>query len=302
MLHLCNVLQFVIDCLDDCPFPEQDSIRYGHQCSLHVVFQLGDKLYSVHKELSEKILADISLVTDELAVEEIRERFDLQWFPVVHIPGRNHEVEQFSFFIADEVKLETEEPAHGALPSLGNALEYLVDVYALVLAHTQRRTVYETDTCAFSQEHLLDEDNHRNGYGALQLHEAVVGDHVREKMAKVLADVFHIEMLQAAVSRIMKKDHYKHDFRLRKRPVAVIFALGRGFYGIFLHHAVKKLAEFICHKENFRNFVLGEHSDYCLYYFMFEHYKGTTIFANHQIFRQLISSNSRYLCCHNNKS
>ena len=93
----------------------------------------------------------------------------------------------------------------------------------------------------------------------------------------------------------MEKNHDKHDFRLRKRAVAVIFALGRVSYGIFFRHTVKKLAEFIRHKENFRNFVLGEHSDYCLYYFVFEHYKGTTIFANHQIFRQLISSNSRYL-------
>ena len=54
-----------------------------------------------------------------------------------------------------------------------------------------------------------------------------------------------------------------------------------------VHQTVKKLAEFIRHIENFRNFVLGEHSDYCLYYFMFEHHKGTTIFANHQIYRQL---------------
>ena len=83
----------------------------------------------------------------------------------------------------------------------------------------------------------------------------------------------------------MEKNHDKHDFRLRKRTVAVIFTLGRFFYGIFLSHKVKKLAEFIRHIENFCNFVLGEHSDYCLYYFMFEHYKGTTIFANHQIYR-----------------
>ena len=101
MLRLCNVLQFVIDSLDDCPFPEHDSVRYGHQCPLHVTFQFGDKLYSVHKELSEKVLADISLVTDEFAVEEICERFDLQWFPVVHVPRRNHEVKQFTFLITD---------------------------------------------------------------------------------------------------------------------------------------------------------------------------------------------------------
>ena len=65
----------------------------------------------------------------------------------------------------------------------------------------------------------------------------------------------------------MEKYQDKHDFRLRKRTVAVIFPFGRGLYGIFLRHTVKKLAEFIRHKENFRNFVLGEHSDYCLYYF-----------------------------------
>ena len=62
----------------------------------------------------------------------------------------------------------------------------------------------------------------------------------------------------------------------------------------FFCQTVKELAEFIRHIENFRNFVFGippapdrmeEHSDYCLYYFMFEHYKGTTIFANHQIFQ-----------------
>ena len=45
--------------------------------------------------------------------------------------------------------------------------------------------------------------------------------------------------------------------------------------------------KFVCHKENFCNFVFGEHSDYCLYYFVIEHYKGTTIFSNHQIYRQL---------------
>lgn len=50
----------------------------------------------------------------------------------------------------------------------------------------------------------------------------------------------------------------EHDFSLRKRAVAMIFALGRGFYGIFLSNKVKKLAEFIRHIYNFSNFVLGE--------------------------------------------
>ena len=29
------------------------------------------------------------------------------------------------------------------------------------------------------------------------------------------------------------------------------------YYGVFLDHFVKKLAEFVCHKENFSNFAFG---------------------------------------------
>ena len=85
-----------------------------------------------------------------------------------------------------------------------------------------------------------------------------------------------------------------HDFRLRKCTVAVIFALGTDFYGIFLGHKNVKLAEFICHIEYFSNFVLGEHSDYCLYYFVIEHYKGIKISLTTQFIDNYISSNSRY--------
>ena len=68
------------------------------------------------------------------------------------------------------MELEAEKPSHGAFPALGDAFENLVNVNALVFAHTQRRTVHEADASAFAQEHLLDEDNQWNGYGALQFH------------------------------------------------------------------------------------------------------------------------------------
>ena len=45
--------------------------------------------------------------------------------------------------------------------------------------------------------------------------------------------------------------------------------------------------KFVCHKENISNFVFGEHSDYCLYYFVIEHYNGTIVFVNYQNYRQL---------------
>lgn len=51
-------------------------------------------------------------------------------------------------------------------------------------------------------------------------------------------------------------------------------------------HCIKNFAEFVCHYENFNNFVLGEHSDKSIM-FEFQHFKFTTFIANHQIFNQL---------------
>ena len=55
------------------------------------------------------------------------------------------------------MKLEAEEPSHGAFPALGDALEDLVNVNALVFSHTQRRAVHEADASAFAQKNLLNE-------------------------------------------------------------------------------------------------------------------------------------------------
>lgn len=72
VLHLCNVLQLIIDCLYDSPLPEQHPVRYRHQRTLHVALEFVDELYSVHKEFLEKPLADVSLVADQLAVKEMK--------------------------------------------------------------------------------------------------------------------------------------------------------------------------------------------------------------------------------------
>ena len=61
----------------------------------------------------------------------------------------------------------------------------------------------------------------------------------------------------------------------------------------FLAISSKKKSEFICHKEKFRNFVLGENSGYCLCNFVHQHYKGIINFANRQLLRELNLSNSR---------
>ena len=78
-----------------------------------------------------------------------------------------------------------------------------------------------------------------------------------------------------------------HYLRLRKCRIPVIFALTLGLYRVFFHLRIKNFAEIICHTKNFCNFVLGDHSDFCLYFFVFQHYKVTTNFANHQIYKHL---------------
>ena len=45
----------------------------------------------------------------------------------------------------------------------------------------------------------------------------------------------------------------------------MILTLPMVFYSIFLGLSIKKLQDFICHKEFFRNFVLSEYCDFCLY-------------------------------------
>jgi len=55
----------------------------------------------------------------------------------------------------------------------------------------------------------------------------------------------------------------------------------------FFQHPAIKFVKFVCHKEDFSNFVSGEHSDISLYYFVIAHYKDTKNIANNQIIRQL---------------
>jgi len=43
-------------------FSEQNLVGYTHQGILHIVFDLGDKLYAVKEKILEQCLPDISLV------------------------------------------------------------------------------------------------------------------------------------------------------------------------------------------------------------------------------------------------
>ena len=287
MLHLSNVLQLVIDGFDDGSLSKQELVGNAHQGSLHVVLQFGYQLYPVHKETLKQILADISFVTDKFSIEHFHECLVVQRLPVVNITWCNHEVQQLTFLITNQMKFEAEEPSHGAFAPLGYALESLVYVYTLVTAYPKRCAVYKTDSRALTQKNLLDKYGQRYGHLMLKFDKAVIGDYLWEQMPQVLTYMLQVKMLQAAIARTMEQNHDNHYLSLRQRRIPVIFALILGLYRVFFHLRIKNFAEIICHTINFSNFVLGDHSDFCLYFFVFQHYKVTTNFANHQIYKHL---------------
>ena len=90
---------------------------------------------------------------------------------------------------------------------------------------------------------------------------------------QALTHMLQVEMLQATIARTMEQNHDNHYLSLRQCRIPVIFALILGLYRVFFHLRIKNFAEIICHTINFSNFVLGDYSDFCLYFFVFRHYK-----------------------------
>ena len=72
---------------------------------------------------------------------------------------------------------------------------------------------------------------------------SVVGYHLRKQMAHVLAYLFEIEMLQAAISWWMKENHYHHDFCLWHAAFTVILALSFHLKLIYLPSVHQKLCK-----------------------------------------------------------
>ena len=84
----------------------------------------------------EEILADVSLVSDELVKDLFNEALILQRLPVINIPWCHHEIQQFTLFVAYQVQFEAKEPPHGTLATSSEPLESLMDMYSLVAAYT----------------------------------------------------------------------------------------------------------------------------------------------------------------------
>ena len=149
------------------------------------------------------------------------------------------------------IRLESKEPAHGALSSYGDSLENLVAMNALVTADTQRSGVHEIDTSAFSKKNFFDKNKQWDSDFLLQFHKPLIRNRSRKKMTTMFTYIIDIEMFQAS-------EHYEygHNLGIGKKtrfvsmPLCVI-------NGMFFYCFIKKIAEVVCHIENFNNFVVG---------------------------------------------
>ena len=205
----------------------------------------------------EQFFGYIALVTDQFAIDFFHEVFDLQRFPVVDIRRGDHEAQHFALLVDDEMHLEAEEPSHGALAPHGDAPEHLVPMDALVAADSHRSGVDEVDTRTLAQQHLLDEDQQRQGHFPLQLDKPVVRHGLGKEVPSVLAHIAKVKVLQAAVSSHVEgyEDGYHLGIRKPVGLVALTFPVAH-LKGVFFHRLIEKLAEIVCHAINFRNFAL----------------------------------------------
>jgi carbonic anhydrase len=83
------------------------------------------------------------------------------------------------------MQLETVIPPHGALASLGIAIEDFVIVNALVMAHRNTGAVDETNARTLSEAEQLKKQHHLHRQAALNLHEAVIGELVWKQIRQM---------------------------------------------------------------------------------------------------------------------
>lgn len=118
VFNLGHVLEFVIDCLNNGPFSEQDLVGDGHERTFHVVPDFCEELYPVHKQLLEQPFAYVPLVPKESPRDVLQERGIPERIMVIDVAGRQHETEQPASLVTDHMQLEAVEPSLGALASL----------------------------------------------------------------------------------------------------------------------------------------------------------------------------------------
>ena len=200
-------------------------VRDGHDLAFHVVLEFCNQLNAVHKEFGEEFLADVSLVSDKFAEYLLDKGLIPQRLAVIDVARGYHGVQQITLLVADQMEFEAIEPAHRALSTLGEALEDLVKMDALVPANTQRSTVNKADTRACSHAAFLYEQDERNGHLPLQFDEAVIGNSQGKKVRHIPANFIQVEVFQTFISTQVKQYHNGDHIGIGQYAVPVVLPL-----------------------------------------------------------------------------
>lgn len=115
MFYMADILEFVVDGLNECPFSELYLVVQVHKRVLHVLPDLRDKVYVVNKKGLEKVLAYVAPVRKQLSEQSLGEVLVFQRFTVIRVARCKRPLHYLSAVVDDDVQLEPEEPAHRAL-------------------------------------------------------------------------------------------------------------------------------------------------------------------------------------------
>ncbi len=148
MLDLRDILELIDNGLDNRPFAQQELVGKMHKLIFHVFAQSGDQMEPLFKEQCGQGSGNVATIPEELATQFFDHRGNR--LAIIDIARGQTTRQQFALVIDRQVELETEEPAHAALATLGIRRKDAVLVDPFGITDFQRRRVDEADACAGS--------------------------------------------------------------------------------------------------------------------------------------------------------
>lgn len=132
------------------------------------------KMYPPVKEVLEKWLLDIPLVSEDLSIELPGEDRPYLFIPVIDVYSSKTDCYDFATVIAHQMKLESVAPSHRPLSISSHSLENLVGIAAQVVTHGEHRGVHETDATAPGKALKLHKEHQVEEHAGHEFHKSVI--------------------------------------------------------------------------------------------------------------------------------
>src|SRR3954462_12597872 len=191
--------------------------RYGQR--LHVPADAGEQCQPATQQVLRQLLADITLVAEQLADQVAGQRRDRRG--VMDVARGQLQGDNFIAVVEDEVQFEAEEPAHRGLAALGQIGENLVPADAMIIADRQRGGIDVVEPGPGPQ--VADEEDHqRHEDTFLQGDEVLVAGHpgkvaAQQRLGETV--IAALEMLEACtVNHEQKRDDLTGRHAARVAP------------------------------------------------------------------------------------